>query len=197
MRIFPSLGFLKRRCEKAYKVPDSDLVIEKDVNIIIPVQALQNDEKHFEEPEKFIPERFHPDNATFHKYTYLPFGLGPRACIGKILIILTVNLHATHKLNAAFIFLYCAMVFVCSATDRKLKKYSTNKAYTTLIFFCYLGERLGHMQSLAGLAALLSTFSLEPSKNSLRNPISNPAATVTQSILNGLPLKLVERKKTL
>ncbi|GBP34294.1 Cytochrome P450 6B2 [Eumeta japonica] len=137
MRMFPSLGFLIRTCAKKYKIPDSNVTIDEDVSVFIPVQAMHTDEKYFEEPHKFKPERFHPNAAkNIKKHVYLPFGEGPRACIG---------------------------------------------------------ERLGLMQSMAGMAALLHKFSVEPAEESLKNPIVDPNATLVQYIKNGLPLKLVAR----
>lgn len=86
--MFPSLGFLIRKSVTQYQFPGTDLMIDEDVAIAIPVQAIQNDPKYFENPEKFIPERFSPENVKDIKpFTYLPFGDGPRACIGKILVI--------------------------------------------------------------------------------------------------------------
>lgn len=85
MRMFPSLGFLIRNCVCDYTIPEIDLTIGKDVRIFIPLQALQNDPKYFEDPEEFRPERFDPEvfDSAKLKHIYLPFGEGPRACIGK------------------------------------------------------------------------------------------------------------------
>lgn len=85
MRMFPSLGFLIRKCARPYTFKDLNVTIDDGVTIMIPVQALHNDPKYWKEPEVFRPERFHPDefNAV-QKSTYLPFGTGPRACIGKL-----------------------------------------------------------------------------------------------------------------
>lgn len=75
---------VQRKCAKKYTIPDTDITIDEDVFVVIPVHALHNDEKYFVEPEKFKPDRFLPENASkIDKYTYLPFGAGPRSCIGK------------------------------------------------------------------------------------------------------------------
>lgn len=85
MRILPSPGVLPRQSVTEYTFPGTDLTINPEVNIMIPIQALHTDEKYFEDPEDFRPERFHPDNINkIKKFAYLPFGAGPRACIGNI-----------------------------------------------------------------------------------------------------------------
>lgn len=63
-----------------------------------------------------------------------------------------------------------------------------------MYFFFITGERLGLMQSMAGLAALLSKFSVAPSKSTLRHPITDPSSLIVQTIKGGLPLSLVERR---
>lgn len=58
--------------------------IEPKQLIAFPIHAIHMDEKYFPEPEKFDPERFSDDNKHDIKPgTYLPFGIGPRNCIGK------------------------------------------------------------------------------------------------------------------
>ena len=68
--------------DRPYNVPDTQYVIEPGTRIIIPVYALHNDPAYFPNPEKFNPERF-ADDRTIRRGTYLPFGDGPRICIGE------------------------------------------------------------------------------------------------------------------
>lgn len=86
MRMFPSLGFLMRKCARPYTLPETDVRIDEGVTIAVPLQALHNDEKYFDSPEQFRPERFMPYVVgDIESHVYLPFGEGPRACIGKFL----------------------------------------------------------------------------------------------------------------
>lgn len=70
---------------KDYKIPGTDNIIEKGVQVFIPVMPLHMDEKYYEEPEKFNPDRFNEINSAGKNIAnrpYLPFGDGPRNCIG-------------------------------------------------------------------------------------------------------------------
>ncbi|XP_050509163.1 cytochrome P450 6a2-like [Diabrotica virgifera virgifera] len=49
--------------------------------VMVPLLAVQMDPKYFEDPDKYKPERF-LDNQV-KRYTYFPFGDGPRACLGQ------------------------------------------------------------------------------------------------------------------
>jgi len=83
LRKYPIAFGLLRECTQTYQVPESDLVIEKGVKVVVPVYSLHHDPKYFPDPDRFDPERFSPENK--HKIlqgTYLPFGDGPRICIG-------------------------------------------------------------------------------------------------------------------
>lgn len=83
LRKHPSVDFLMRTANNAYPVPDSDLVIPKGTLLIIPTYALQHDPDYFPDPDRFDPERFNETNrAKRHPFVYLPFGEGPRNCIG-------------------------------------------------------------------------------------------------------------------
>lgn len=84
LRLLPPLGVLNRECTKTYKIPELDLTIEPGIKIAIPIQAIQMDKKYYDNPEQFIPERFAAEETmTRHKYVYMPFGEGPRNCIGE------------------------------------------------------------------------------------------------------------------
>lgn len=84
LRKYPPGFVMNRICTKDYKVPDSDYTIEKGTPINISVFGLHMDERYFPDPEKFDPDRFTEEQkSSRHHYTYLPFGEGPRVCIGK------------------------------------------------------------------------------------------------------------------
>ena len=45
--------------------------------------TLHRHETHWEKPRAFMPERFLPENrGRISRFQYLPFGVGPRVCIG-------------------------------------------------------------------------------------------------------------------
>ncbi|KAB0790323.1 hypothetical protein PPYR_15336, partial [Photinus pyralis] len=78
LRKYPALPFLDRRSKASYKVPGSDLVIDKGVNVYISSIGLHYDENYFPNPYKFDPERF---ASKQNPWVYMPFGNGPRKCI--------------------------------------------------------------------------------------------------------------------
>ncbi|KAJ3642932.1 hypothetical protein Zmor_025678 [Zophobas morio] len=83
LRMYPPLAFLNRECVKDYKVPGEDVIIEKGTAVTISVLGIHYDEEYYPEPEKFDPERFNDENKrSRHQYAHIPFGEGPRICIG-------------------------------------------------------------------------------------------------------------------
>lgn len=60
-----------------------DFTFELDTRVWIPVYALHHDPEYFPNPDVFDPERFTPEEVQKRNpATYLPFGDGPRNCIG-------------------------------------------------------------------------------------------------------------------
>jgi cytochrome P450 family 9 len=54
---------------------------------MIPAWSFHRDPQFFPDPLKFDPERFSEENKhNIQPFTYMPFGLGPRNCIGKSFI---------------------------------------------------------------------------------------------------------------
>ncbi|KAF2881983.1 hypothetical protein ILUMI_24186 [Ignelater luminosus] len=83
LRKYPPVTGLSRKCIKDYKLPDTDITISKGTSVLIPVLGLHQDPEYFPDPEVFNPDRFSEENKSSIKpYSYLPFGEGPRACIG-------------------------------------------------------------------------------------------------------------------
>lgn len=58
------------------------------------------------------------------------------------------------------------------------------------------GERMGIMQSMAGIATILKTFTVLPSRSSRRKPLIDPNSLFVQTIIGGLPLAMKRRHKT-
>ncbi|XP_043482165.1 probable cytochrome P450 6a14 [Leptopilina heterotoma] len=83
MRLYPGLTFFNRKCTKDIDLPTTNLHVKKGVDVVIPVLGIHLDPEIYPDPLKFDPERFTPENiAARHSYAYLPFGEGPRICIG-------------------------------------------------------------------------------------------------------------------
>lgn len=84
LRRYASVAVLHRTCTKTYKVPESDLVLEKGQRVVIPTYAIHHDPKYYPDPYKFDPERFAPERVKErHPCVHLPFGEGSRMCIGE------------------------------------------------------------------------------------------------------------------
>ncbi|XP_047118509.1 cytochrome P450 6k1-like [Schistocerca piceifrons] len=83
LRLHPPAQILNREVAKDYKLPGYDCVLETGTKVIIPVMGLHHDRKFFRNPEKFDTEHFSEEQvASRHTYSFLPFGEGPRICIG-------------------------------------------------------------------------------------------------------------------
>ncbi|XP_065321317.1 cytochrome P450 3A6-like [Gordionus sp. m RMFG-2023] len=94
LRLHPSLTFFDRvTSEDCYL---EDKLIKKGTIIEVPVYALHRDENIWTLPNKFDPDRFDPKNSTKeHQYSYLPFGIGPRNCIGLGFAMLEIKVGLT------------------------------------------------------------------------------------------------------
>ncbi|KAJ8718251.1 hypothetical protein PYW08_002488 [Mythimna loreyi] len=82
-RLYPVLGVIFRETMEDYTLPGG-VVLEKGMRVHIPVYYLHKNPKYFPNPEEFRPERFLGDEKySINPYTYMPFGEGPRTCMGK------------------------------------------------------------------------------------------------------------------
>ncbi|XP_011685277.1 PREDICTED: cytochrome P450 9e2-like [Wasmannia auropunctata] len=94
-RIIPALGFLNKLCTKDTELKGSDGLVcrvERGTPIIIPVSGLHADPQLWENPEKFDPDRFGPDRKnSIEKFSFLPFGEGPRMCVGMRMGLLQIK----------------------------------------------------------------------------------------------------------
>ncbi|KAI8421254.1 hypothetical protein MSG28_008309 [Choristoneura fumiferana] len=83
LRMYPIVDTLQRSALEEYKLPGTNVKVAKNQMVLIPALAIHHDEKYYPNPSKFDPDRFSPENvAARHPCAYLPFGVGPRHCIG-------------------------------------------------------------------------------------------------------------------
>jgi len=104
LRLFSS-SVIERVCEKAYKLPpalpnEKSFTINKGMIIWIPLYAIHHDEKYYDNPEEFRPERFlnNDQDNNYRSSFYFPFGLGPRMCIGRRFGLLMIKVVLFHLL---------------------------------------------------------------------------------------------------
>lgn len=88
LRKWPQIPLVHRVCTKAIDLedPDTGRIIKLKPGDAIQVAAvgIQRDPKYYPNPLKFDPERFSEENKkSIQANTYLPFGIGPRMCIGN------------------------------------------------------------------------------------------------------------------
>ncbi|XP_065222487.1 cytochrome P450 6a9-like [Planococcus citri] len=84
LRKYPAVALLLRETSENYVIPNTKVIIPAHTSIIIPTYGIHSDEKYYDNPEEFRPERFtEEEKAKRPNYTYLPFGDGPRVCIAE------------------------------------------------------------------------------------------------------------------
>ncbi|KAI4485632.1 hypothetical protein M0802_012661 [Mischocyttarus mexicanus] len=84
LRKYPPGMILFREClPQSYTFEGTKLTIPKKQKILIPVVAIHRNPEIYPKPDVFDPERFLNEDNSINETTYLPFGRGPRNCIGE------------------------------------------------------------------------------------------------------------------
>ncbi len=91
MRLYPPAWILDRVALEDDRV--KNISIKKGDLIGMYVYGTHRSEVIWNDPDSFVPDRFHPDYAKeHHSYSYYPFGGGPRLCIGNHFAMLEMQM---------------------------------------------------------------------------------------------------------
>ncbi|KAK9884815.1 hypothetical protein WA026_009042 [Henosepilachna vigintioctopunctata] len=77
------MNYLEMIINEALRKYPPVVSLTRGVRVLIPVYGIHHDPDYYPEPEKFDPDRFSSENKrTRPAFSFLPFGDGPRVCIG-------------------------------------------------------------------------------------------------------------------
>lgn len=81
MRLYPPAASISREAIAPERWQDLDIAAGTQIQIM--PWTIHRHRKLWSQPDAFLPERFHPENReAIDRFQYLPFGAGPRVCIG-------------------------------------------------------------------------------------------------------------------
>jgi cytochrome P450 len=94
LRLYPPVWLFSRRAVGADRLGGFDVAAGTD--IFLCPYLLHRHPAYWEEPERFVPERFEPaPTAARNRFAFLPFSAGPRFCIGSGFAMAEMALHLT------------------------------------------------------------------------------------------------------
>lgn len=174
MRLYPSVPLIARRISE--DIPMGKRILPAGSDVIILPYATHRLPHIFEDPEKFNPERFSPENCEKrHPYAFLPFSAGPRNCIGHKFAIIEMKT-VISKVSCINLFNVC-------------------DEYKQIISFKVL--RNFHLQPVAGKTTIMPLFRitvraqgglwvrLEPRNNNNNSVDLNAVYNLNDHISNG------------
>lgn len=100
LRLYPPGYQLTRVCVRDIEIDGRR--IRAGTRILVPVYAMHRHRAHWRDPDAFDPDRFAPGTPLPDRHLYMPFGAGPRICLGaafamtELVVVLATLVRAAH-----------------------------------------------------------------------------------------------------
>ena len=98
MRLYPAAPVLMSR-RSTRRIVLGGWTVPRRTMFMIPVFLMHQDPRWFPEPQAFRPERFAPDAPPIARGAFMPFGTGPRVCLGQHLALMEMTVIAAMLLQ--------------------------------------------------------------------------------------------------
>ena len=81
LRLYPPAYMLVRRATNDTRL--GKLKVKRGDQVVIGLRQMHRNPKYFEAPDEFRPSRFMPTSPKPPSFSFLPFGAGPKSCVGE------------------------------------------------------------------------------------------------------------------
>lgn len=101
LRLYPAAPVIERICTKPYTIAGTSVHLKKGQPVLVPIWSIHRDPHHWPQPDNFMPQRFlGKSRNSITPFSYMPFGHGPRSCIGLRFAMLSVKIGLVHLLTS-------------------------------------------------------------------------------------------------
>ncbi len=99
MRLYPAVWLMVRK--NISNTVLGEYFLPKGSIILLNVYGIHHNETYWEKPNEFQPDRYTTENMKEQNpYSYLPFGIGPRLCIGQPFAMMVMQIVVSRLINS-------------------------------------------------------------------------------------------------
>ncbi|XP_054154789.1 cytochrome P450 3A11-like [Oppia nitens] len=100
LRLYNPLPMFGRMASQDYTIESIGLTIPKGMLVNFDIESIHHNPDYYPEPDCWNPDRFMPENRRkLVPYTYMPFGLGPRNCVGMRFALMEAKTAVVYLVN--------------------------------------------------------------------------------------------------
>lgn len=89
MRLYPPVGIMGREAVGEDQI--GRFKINKGTNIVFPILSIHRSKHFYDKPLEFLPDRWESINLHAKRNEFLPFGTGPRVCMGASFAMMEIT----------------------------------------------------------------------------------------------------------